>query len=147
MPVGSCESAVQGRPSEPAVGHRLHLRLDVARLGLRGLRDRRVQPSGRRLAAEQLDAHGVRPRRSGTSAVRPAASVGSRGDSCDNALAETINGLYKAEVIHRRGPCKSKQAVELVTLEWVAWFNHHRLMNPGLQATYRVRRPIPFPTR
>ena len=57
-------------------------------------------------------------------------SVGSKGDSYDNALAETINGLYKAEVIHRRGPWKNKQAVELATLEWVAWFNHHRLMEP-----------------
>ncbi|MEY4750981.1 MAG: hypothetical protein RIQ60_3195 [Pseudomonadota bacterium] len=57
-------------------------------------------------------------------------SVGSKGDSYDNALAETINGLYKAEVIHRRGPWKNKQAVELATLEWVSWFNHHRLMEP-----------------
>ena len=57
-------------------------------------------------------------------------SVGSKGDSYDNALAETINGLYKAEVIHRRGPWKTKQAVELATLEWVSWFNHHRLMGP-----------------
>jgi len=56
-------------------------------------------------------------------------SVGSKGDSYDNALAETINGLYKAEVIHRR-PWKTKQAVELATLEWVSWFNHHRLMEP-----------------
>ena len=57
-------------------------------------------------------------------------SVGSRGDSYDNALAETINGLYKAEVIHRRGPWKSVEAVELATLEWVSWFNHHRLLEP-----------------
>ena len=57
-------------------------------------------------------------------------SVGSKGDSYDNALAETINGLYKAEVIHRRAPWKTKQAVELATLEWVAWFNHHRLLEP-----------------
>ena len=57
-------------------------------------------------------------------------SVGSKGDSYDNALAETINGLYKAEVIHRRGPWKTKQAVELATLDWVAWFNHHRLIEP-----------------
>ena len=57
-------------------------------------------------------------------------SVGSKGDSYDNALAETINGLYKAEVIHRRGPWKTKEAVELATLEWVAWFNHHRLLEP-----------------
>ncbi|MFY7916671.1 MAG: IS3 family transposase [Rubrivivax sp.] len=55
-------------------------------------------------------------------------SVGSRGDSYDNALAETINGLYKAELIHRRGPWKTREAVELATLNWVSWFNHHRLM-------------------
>lgn len=57
-------------------------------------------------------------------------SVGSRGDSYDNALAETINGLYKAELIHRRAPWKTRESVELATLEWVAWFNHHRLMEP-----------------
>lgn len=57
-------------------------------------------------------------------------SVGSKGDSYDNALAETINGLYKAEVIHRRGPWKSRESVELATLEWVSWFNHQRLMEP-----------------
>lgn len=56
-------------------------------------------------------------------------SVGSKGDSYDNALAETINGLYKAEVIHRR-TWKTREAVELATLTWVAWFNHHRLMAP-----------------
>ena len=55
-------------------------------------------------------------------------SVGSRGDSYDNALAETINGLYKAELIHRRAPWKTKESVELATLEWVSWFNHHRLL-------------------
>jgi len=55
-------------------------------------------------------------------------SVGSRGDSYDNALAETINGLYKAELIHRRAPWKSREAVEIATLEWVAWFNNHRLL-------------------
>ena len=57
-------------------------------------------------------------------------SVGSRGDSYDNALAETINGLYKAELIHRRGPWKTKESLELATLEWVSWFNHHRLLEP-----------------
>lgn len=56
-------------------------------------------------------------------------SVGSKGDSYDNALAETINGLYKAEVIHRR-TWKSREAVELATLAWVSWFNNHRLMGP-----------------
>nr|WP_157201023.1 IS3 family transposase [Massilia sp. Root351] len=57
-------------------------------------------------------------------------SVGSKGDSYDNALAETINGLYKAELIHRRAPWKTREAVELATLEWVCWFNHHRLLEP-----------------
>ena len=57
-------------------------------------------------------------------------SVGSKGDSYDNALAETINGLYKAELIHRRAPWKTKEAVEFATLEWVSWFNHHRLLEP-----------------
>ncbi|CAG9241871.1 transposase [Burkholderia diffusa] len=57
-------------------------------------------------------------------------SVGSRGDSYDNALAETINGLYKTEPIHRRASWKTRESVELATLEWVAWYNHHRLMEP-----------------
>jgi putative transposase len=61
-------------------------------------------------------------------AIEP--SVGSVGDSYDNALAETINGLYKAEVIHRRGPWRSFEAVELATLEWVDWFNNRRLLEP-----------------
>jgi transposase InsO family protein len=57
-------------------------------------------------------------------------SVGSRGDSYDNALAESINGLYKAELIHRRRPWKTREAVELATLQWVHWFNHTRLLTP-----------------
>lgn len=57
-------------------------------------------------------------------------SVGSVGDSYDNALAETINGLYKTEVIRRRGPWSTLEAVEFVTLEWVDWFNHRRLLEP-----------------
>ena len=57
-------------------------------------------------------------------------SVGSVGDSYDNALAETINGLFKAEVIHRRGPWRHAEAVEFATLEWVDWFNHRRLLEP-----------------
>jgi putative transposase len=56
-------------------------------------------------------------------------SVGSVGDSYDNALAETINGLYKAEVIHRRS-WKNLQEVELATLDWVEWYNHKRLLGP-----------------
>lgn len=59
-----------------------------------------------------------------------AASVGSTGDAYDNALAETINGLYKAEVIWKRGPWRSKEQVEHATLEWVHWFNTMRLLAP-----------------
>jgi len=57
-------------------------------------------------------------------------SVGSVGDSYDNALAETINGLYKAELIWPNGPWRSVEEVEFATLEWVDWFNHRRLLEP-----------------
>jgi transposase InsO family protein len=57
-------------------------------------------------------------------------SVGSRGDSYDNALAESVIGLYKTEVIRREGPWKGLEAVELATLRWVHWFNHVRLLEP-----------------
>jgi putative transposase len=57
-------------------------------------------------------------------------SVGSRGDSFDNALAETIIGLYKTELIRRRGPWRGLDEVEYATLEWVDWFNHRRLLEP-----------------
>jgi transposase InsO family protein len=57
-------------------------------------------------------------------------SVGSVGDSYDNALAETVIGLFKTEVIHRRGPWRSLEAVEFATLEWVDWFNTRRLLEP-----------------
>ena len=57
-------------------------------------------------------------------------SVGSRGDSYDNALAESVIGLYKTEVINRRGPWRTVEAVELATLDWVDWFNHSRLLAP-----------------
>jgi transposase InsO family protein len=57
-------------------------------------------------------------------------SAGSVGDSYDNALAETINGVFKAEVIHRRGPWRSFEAVEYATLEWVDWCNNRRLLEP-----------------
>jgi transposase InsO family protein len=57
-------------------------------------------------------------------------SVGSVGDSYDNALAETINGLFKTEVIRRRGPWRSLEAVEFATLEWVDWYNNRRLLEP-----------------
>ena len=57
-------------------------------------------------------------------------SVGSRGDSYDNALAETVIGLYKAEVIYHLGPWRGLEDVEYATLEWVAWYNSQRLMEP-----------------
>lgn len=57
-------------------------------------------------------------------------SVGSRGDSYDNALAETINGLYKTEVIRPRGPWRTVDDVEYATLEWIDWFNNRRLLKP-----------------
>ncbi len=57
-------------------------------------------------------------------------SVGSVGDSYDNALAETINGLYKAEVIHRKSSWRSIDDVEMATLKWVDWFNNRRLLEP-----------------
>jgi putative transposase len=70
-------------------------------------------------------------------------SVGSVGDSYDNALAETIIGLYKTEVIRRRGPWRNLEAVEYATLEWVDWFNHRRILEPignippaALEASY-----------
>jgi putative transposase len=59
-----------------------------------------------------------------------AASVGSRGDSYDNALAESVIGLYKAEVIHHARPWRGFEDVEYATLEWVAWFNTQRLLVP-----------------
>jgi transposase InsO family protein len=67
---------------------------------------------------ERLAAAGIEP------------SVGSRGDSYDNALAESVIGLFKTEVIRRRGPWRSHEDVEFATLEWVWWFNHHRLLEP-----------------
>ena len=57
-------------------------------------------------------------------------SVGSRGDSYDNALAESVIGLYKTEVIHLNGPWRGYEDVEFATLEWVWWFNNHRLLEP-----------------
>ena len=57
-------------------------------------------------------------------------SVGSRGDSYDNALAESIIGLFKTDVIQRKGPWRHLEAVEFATLEWVDWFNHRRLLEP-----------------
>lgn len=91
-----------------------------ARAGLSGLvhhSDRGVQYLSIRYT-DRLDEMGIAP------------SVGSVGDSYDNALAETINGLYKAEVIRRDGPWRGIDEVEFATLEWVDWFNNRRLFGP-----------------
>ncbi len=57
-------------------------------------------------------------------------SVGSRGDSYDNALAESVIGLFKTEVIKRRAPWRTVDEVELATARWVEWWNHRRLLEP-----------------
>ena len=100
-----------------ALEQALHNRRPVHRSGLVHHSDRGSQYVSIKYT-ERLAEAGIEP------------SVGSVGDSYDNALAETINGLYKAEVIHRRGPWRSFEAVEFATLEWVDWFNHRRLLEP-----------------
>jgi putative transposase len=100
-----------------ALEQALHERQPVQQDGLIHHSDRGVQYVSIRYTDRLVEA-GIEP------------SVGSVGDSYDNALAETINGLYKAEVIHRRGPWRNLQAVEIATLEWVDWFNHRRLLEP-----------------
>ena len=82
--------------------------------------------------------------RLGEAGIEP--SVGNTGDSYDNALAETINGLYKTELIHKRGPWKSVDSLEWETLKWVTWFNHQRLLEPignrpPAEFMNRVRQP------
>ncbi|MFG7341012.1 IS3 family transposase [Stutzerimonas stutzeri] len=99
-----------------ALEQALYARRPVDQGGLIHHSDRGVQYVSIRYT-ERLAEAGVEP------------SVGSVGDSYDNALAETINGLYKAEVIHRRS-WQSRETVELATLEWVDWFNHRRLLAP-----------------
>src|SRR6202161_3579530 len=160
MPAGSRQPTVQGAKAERSLALRLHLCRDLERLCLCRLRHRRLCPQDRWLAGLAhagfvLDGleqalHDPRPvhrgglvhhsdrgsqyvsikytERLAEAGVEP--SVGSVGDSYDNALAETINGLYKAEVIHRRGPWRSFEAVEFATLEWVDWFNNRRLLEP-----------------
>src|SRR5699024_3726907 len=86
--------------------------------------------------------------RLGEAGINP--SVGNTGSAYDNALAETINGLYKTEVSHNRGPWQTKASVELATLEWVAWFNHQRLLEsigdiPPAEAEERYYRQLAAP--
>jgi len=100
-----------------ALEQALHDRRPVGGDGLVHHSDRGVQYVSIRYT-ERLAEAGIEP------------SVGSVGDSYDNALAETINGLYKTEVIRRRGPWRNLDAVEFATLEWVDWFNHRRLLEP-----------------
>jgi transposase InsO family protein len=74
-------------------------------------------------------------------------SVGSRGDSYDNALAESVIGLFKTEVIRRRGPWRSREDVEFASLEWVWWFNHYRLLGTDrVRSASRVRGSV-LPSR
>ena len=99
------------------------------------LHDRRPASPGGLVHHSDRGAHLNPPNmsRSNTPSVSPAGiepSVGSVGDSYDNALAETINGFYKTEVVHRRGPWRTFEAVEFATLEWVDWFNNRRLLEP-----------------
>jgi transposase InsO family protein len=100
-----------------ALEQALHDRRPIEGGGLVHHSDRGVQYVSIRYT-ERLAEAGIEP------------SVGSVGDSYDNALAETINGLYKTEVIRRRGPWRNLDAVEFATLEWVDWFNNRRLLEP-----------------
>src|SRR3954466_4781026 len=100
-----------------ALEQALHARRPVRGGGLVHHSDRGVQYISIKYT-ERLAAAGIEP------------SVGSVGDSYDNALAETINGLYKAELIHRRGPWRGFEAVEFATLAWVDWFNTPRPLEP-----------------
>ena len=100
-----------------ALEQALHDRRPVSQGGLIHHSDRGSQYLAMRYTERLKDA-GIEP------------SVGSVGDSYDNAMAETINGLYKAEVIHRRASWRSIQDVELATLKWVDWFNNQRLLGP-----------------
>lgn len=120
-----------------ALEQALHARRDID--GLIHHSDRGTQYLSIRYG-ERLTESGIEP------------SVGSTGDSYDNVLAESINGLYKAEVIHRRGPWRNVEAVEFATLEWVDWFNNRRLartdgrhsaggVRAGILSSSRVSRP------
>jgi putative transposase len=121
-----------------ALEQALHARQPVSKGGLIHHSDKGSQYVSIRYTERLADA-GIEP------------SVGSVGDSYDNALAETINGLYKAEVIHRQTSWKSIEAVELATLAWVDWFNNRRLLEPignirpaeARQTTMQPLRPCP----
>ena len=151
---------IHGITSEPVVGIGSDIRVDLAGVRLRGIRDRRVLAYDSWMASipilttdlamdalEQAlwarpDTHdlvhhsdrGVQylsiryTERLAEAGIEP--SVGSVGDSYDNALAESVIGLYKTEVIRRHGPWRNLEAVEFATLEWIEWFNKRRLLEP-----------------
>ena len=100
-----------------ALEQALHDRRPVQKSGLVHHSDRGGQYLSIRYT-ERLAEAGIEP------------SVGSVGDSYDNALAETINGLYKTELVHRQGPWRNMQDLEMATLGWVDWFNNRRLLGP-----------------
>ncbi|WP_313137737.1 IS3 family transposase [Paracoccus jeotgali] len=100
-----------------ALEQALHDRRPVQKAGLIHHSDRGGQYLSIRYT-ERLAEAGIEP------------SVGSVGDSYDNALAETINGLYKTELVHRQGPWRNMQDLEMATLGWVDWFNNRRLLGP-----------------
>ena len=178
---------VRAAGAGPAVGGRLHLRVDLVGLGLRRLRRRRLRPPDPGLAAGTtmttqlvLDAveqaiwtrardgrrtwpgwshhhdHGSQymslayTERLAAAGIKP--SVGAVGSSFDNALAETINGLYKTELIKTTRPWRSVDHVEIATAEWVDWFNHRRLYEycgdiPPAEDGSRSLRSPPEPSR
>jgi len=157
---GSCAATVPRGLADPALGCRLHLRRDVAWFRVRRLRDRCLLAPHLRLAGAYDDAHRavldafeqvlhdrefdgpliVHTYRGShyvsmrymerVLAASAAPSVGSLGDAYDNALAESVIGLYTTEVIRRRGPWRGFEGVEYATLERVAWFNAKRLLEP-----------------
>lgn len=100
-----------------ALEHAIYEREEAARDHLIHHSDRGVQYLSIRYT-ERLAEAGIEP------------SVGSKGDSYDNALAESVIGLFKTEVIRRRGPWRTLEEVEFAVLEWVWWFNHYRLLEP-----------------
>lgn len=125
--------------------HRIHRPIKELRRANESLKLASARPGGARLPSEVLnnfvDQHRIgpttptaalntSPSATASGSQRPARTlVGSKGDSHDNALAETINGLYKAEVIHWRS-WPTRESVELAMREWVSWFKHHRLIAP-----------------
>ncbi len=114
-PLGHC-CAIPCRATD-ALEQALHDRRPVQKSGLVHHSDRGGQYLSIRYT-ERLAEAGIEP------------SVGSVGDSYDNALAETINGLYKTELVHRQGPWRNMQDLEMATLGWVDWFNNRRLLGP-----------------